>query len=130
MDFEEDVSVAKGERVDSINYYTHELKILNKKLFVLQKNKRDIAEFGNRSLRAHSWFSRVTEYAEYFMDDPNLEDSDDDDGSISPSSLWSGSHDLRPIDEAISHVDVRSDRNNTLIMTSDMTHGTDFVGAY
>ena len=128
MDFEEDVSVAKGERVDSINYYTHELKILNKKLFVLQKNKRDIAEFGNRSLRAHSWFSRVTEYAEYFMDDPNLEDSDDDDGSISPSSLWSGSHDLRPIDEAISHVDVRSDRNNTLIMTSDMTHGTDFVG--
>lgn len=128
MNFEEDVSVGKGERVDSINYYTHELKLFNKKLFVLQKNKRDVAEFGNRSLRAHSWFSRVTEYAEYFMDDPNLEDSDDDDGSISQSSLWSGSHDPRPINEAVSQVDVLSNRNNSLIMTSDVTYGTDFAG--
>jgi len=122
MDFDDDELVAKGERVDCINYYTHQLKRLNKKLFILQKNKRDIVEFGNQSLRATSWFSRVTEYAEYFMDDPNVEDSDDDDRSVSPSSLRSGSHDLRHNNDFVLPREDVPDRQNSLIMKPIMTH--------
>jgi hypothetical protein len=77
--------IVKGGKVDSINYYTHQLKNLNKKMFVLQKKKRDVAEFGNHTLMAASWYTMVSEYAEYFMDDPNVEESDEED--LVPESI-------------------------------------------
>ena len=78
--------------MDSINFYTHELKRINKSMFVKQKHKRDIAAYGNGSLRANSWFSKVSEFAQFFMDDPNEEDSDAEDewdnSSRCHSTVW------------------------------------------
>ena len=128
MDFDEDESIiTKGERVDCINYYTHQLKLLNKNLFILQKKKRDIAECGNQSLRANSWFSRVTEYAECFMDDPNVEDSDDDDQSMAPPSLWNGSHNPRPKNDHVQQTVGVPDRHNSLLIETDITHDTNLA---
>ena len=60
----------RGERVDSIDYYTHDLKILNEEMKKEQIDKENVAKFGNRSLIAHKWSSvAASEYADMFRDD-------------------------------------------------------------
>jgi hypothetical protein len=124
--FEDDQKIDKGARVDSISYYTHQLKHLNRQMFLIQKNKRDIAEHGNSSIRAHSWFTRVSEYAELFMDDPNLEDSDDD-NSVGP--CFFGSEGRKRFKNASDSQDqtVVSSRQNSLLMESDFI-SADYLG--
>eukprot|EP00557_Chaetoceros_sp_GSL56_P003961 CAMPEP_0176502360 /NCGR_PEP_ID=MMETSP0200_2-20121128/14707_1 /TAXON_ID=947934 /ORGANISM="Chaetoceros sp., Strain GSL56" /LENGTH=1124 /DNA_ID=CAMNT_0017901417 /DNA_START=137 /DNA_END=3511 /DNA_ORIENTATION=+ len=126
VDFEGDPKIGRGTRVDSISYYTHQLKCLNRQMFLIQKNKRDIAEHGNSSIRADSWFTRVSEYAELFMDDPNLEDSDDD-NSLGPCFFGTESRKrFKDTSDIIDHTNVKS-RQNSLVMESDFTNA-DYLG--
>jgi Uncharacterized integral membrane protein len=124
--FDDDQKIDKGSRVDSISYYTHQLKQLNRQMFLIQKNKRDIAEHGNSSIRAYGWFTRVSEYAELFMDDPNLEDSDDD-NSLGPCLF--GNDRRKRIKYASDSQDqfIASNRQNSLLMEPDITSG-DYLG--
>eukprot|EP00804_Cyclotella_cryptica_P010295 CCRYP_012233-RB/>CCRYP_012233-RB protein AED:0.36 eAED:0.36 QI:398/1/1/1/0.85/0.87/8/444/916 len=46
----------KGERVDSINYYTRKLTVINEKLAKMQHEKIEFAQRGNDQVRA-SWIS-------------------------------------------------------------------------
>lgn len=103
--------IQKGDLVDSIDYYTKQLMDMNKEMFVMQKQKRDIAEYGNKSLKANSWFERVEEYAEHFIYDVEQSDSDEDESSISNASLWSGS---------INHA-LDAERGNNLLFTPPET---------
>ena len=120
MDFDDKDTVAKGEKVDSINYYTHQLKGLNKKMFIEQKKKRDIAENGNKSLMATSWFSKVSEYAELFMDDPNMEESSDE-SSVTDQGNESGH-------SVISEIDFPANEESLMHrFKSELTIGADFV---
>ncbi len=113
--------VDKGQRVDSINYYTHQLKSLNKKMFLLQKKKRDVAEFGNNTLMAASWYTMVSEYAEYFMDDPNVEDSDEDE-------LLGFVDDITPLEERELQIGENGPMGSVHRQTSEVTMGTEFMG--
>jgi len=49
----------RGDRVDSINYYTKILSILNEKFRVLQEEKKTLAEIGNDSVSATQWLSHM-----------------------------------------------------------------------
>ena len=53
----------RGERVDSINYYTTELNKLNEKLLNLQEIKKTMAEQGNDSVSATQWISNMLNLA-------------------------------------------------------------------
>ena len=60
----------RGERVDSISYYTDDLKELNEEMAKKQLEKENVAKFGNRSLIAQDWLSvAASEYADMFRDD-------------------------------------------------------------
>lgn len=113
---------AKGVRVDSISYYTQDLAARSRSLFRLQKLKENIADTGNHSLRAETWFDKIVleveAAADLIMGDSILDndlilpaDSKDGDiaflhaenmtsryGSISPSTLPY----LRPQTSAVS----------------------------
>jgi len=103
---ETDGEVNRGERVDSIQYYTYDLQKTNCDLFLLQKEKLSIADAGNRSLRATGWFSAVSKIADMFIEenddyDNSYEDSDwrsnseswnhSKDASIDAPQTWSSS---------------------------------------
>ena len=51
----------KGQRVDSIQYYTVELLDINADIIELQRNKTEVAETGNED--AKNWFERVLDSA-------------------------------------------------------------------
>ncbi|KAL7521067.1 hypothetical protein ACHAWX_005758 [Stephanocyclus meneghinianus] len=58
----------KGERVDSINYYSRKLTVINEKLARMQHEKIQLAQRGNDQVRASQWISdaidRVSSAAE------------------------------------------------------------------
>lgn len=49
----------RGEEVDSINYYTRYLAILNEKVSKMREEKIAIAQSGDGSLRASQWISHA-----------------------------------------------------------------------
>lgn len=48
---------ARGEKVDSINYYNRELSIMNERVARMQHEKIELAQKGNDSVRASQWIS-------------------------------------------------------------------------
>ena len=71
----------RGENVDSINYYSRELTIMNERVARMQHEKIELAQKGNDSVRASQWIShaidRVSSVAE-----STLRSSHDGDGLI------------------------------------------------
>jgi len=71
----------KGEKVDSINYYSRELTVMNEKMARMQHDKIELALKGNDSVRASQWIShaidRVSTAAE-----TTLSSNTQDDGLI------------------------------------------------
>jgi len=53
----------RGERVDSIEYYTRELATMNEKVLQLQQEMTDIASQGNDNTYATDWFGRIVQHA-------------------------------------------------------------------
>ncbi len=113
-DDEEDYT-RKGIRVDSIDYYTQDLLHMNSKMFLLQKERGEIAAFGNRSLNGSGWFTTLSRYAEMIFqadlnddegdnnnnnDTPEEEDDDHDESSIeslSSLNLYNRTASMKPI---------------------------------
>lgn len=62
----------RGETVDSINYYSRELSVLNERMARMQHGKIELAQRGNDSARASQWIShaidRVSTAAEDRLD--------------------------------------------------------------
>jgi Late exocytosis, associated with Golgi transport/Cytosolic domain of 10TM putative phosphate transporter len=76
---------ARGTRVDSIAYYTHELAAHSRILFRLQQRKVGIAETGNHSIRADQyWLERVVQEFS-LVGDQILDDSVLDNALQAPS---------------------------------------------
>ena len=48
---------SKGERVDSIHYYTRELRVMNDRVARMQHDKVELAQKGNDTVRASQWIS-------------------------------------------------------------------------
>eukprot|EP00581_Thalassiosira_minuscula_P017487 CAMPEP_0183711430 /NCGR_PEP_ID=MMETSP0737-20130205/6933_1 /TAXON_ID=385413 /ORGANISM="Thalassiosira miniscula, Strain CCMP1093" /LENGTH=1006 /DNA_ID=CAMNT_0025939935 /DNA_START=103 /DNA_END=3123 /DNA_ORIENTATION=+ len=70
----------RGEKVDSINYYSRELTVMNERVSRIQREKIELAQKGNDSIRASQWIShaidRVSTAAESTLRPPS------DDGLI------------------------------------------------
>lgn len=49
---------AVGEKVDSVQYYSTYLDILNEKVAAMRQGKLDLAERGNDTKRASEWISQ------------------------------------------------------------------------
>ena len=58
-EYEDDVKIQKGVKVDSVQYYTRELRIVNEKFLEMQKKRNEEAEDGNVSILADNWFTSV-----------------------------------------------------------------------
>jgi len=76
--------LCKGLMVDSIDYYTRELNYANTKMYMLQREVKDLADDGNRSVTGNGWFTALSYFAEMFMDD----DDDDDYSSLDDSDFF------------------------------------------
>jgi hypothetical protein len=65
MGIDDDISVhsdrlpRRGENVDSINYYSRELSIMNERVARMQHEKIELAQKGNDSVRASQWISHA-----------------------------------------------------------------------
>ena len=72
---------ARGEKVDSINYYSRELSVMNDRVARMQQDKIELAQKGNDTARASQWIShaidRVSTVAE-----STLRPNQDEDGLI------------------------------------------------
>ena len=94
---DDDNPVEKGEMVDSISYYTKSLKKINQKMFILQKQKRQIAEEGNKS-KQNGWFSEMSDFADRYIEGAWSEDtmsietmsSEEYDAPLEKASTWAG----------------------------------------
>lgn len=75
FDDEDEDFTRRGVRVDSIDYYTHDLQRMNSAMMVLQQEKIDVAAYGNISLTGNQWFDSISQYADMFFED-ELSDSD------------------------------------------------------
>ena len=54
------VEPRRGERVDSISYYTHKLAVINEKFTNMQREKKELAHGGgNDQVRASQWISQA-----------------------------------------------------------------------
>eukprot|EP00985_Skeletonema_marinoi_P023778 scaffold16004_cov202-Skeletonema_marinoi.AAC.2 len=51
----------KGEKVDSINYYSRELTVMNEKMARMQHDKIELAMKGNDSVRASQWIAHAVD---------------------------------------------------------------------
>ena len=49
----------RGEKVDSINYYTRELSVMNERMSRMQHDKIELAQKGNDNVRASQWISHA-----------------------------------------------------------------------
>ena len=49
----------RGEKIDSINYYSRELTVMNERLTRMQYEKIELAQRGNDSARASEWISNA-----------------------------------------------------------------------
>ena len=58
-DSEHGNSPQKGERVDSITYYTDQLEMINNKVKNMQSEKKALAYSGDPSIRASQWISHM-----------------------------------------------------------------------
>jgi hypothetical protein len=76
-DYDLNEEIPKGAKVDSIKYYTRDLMRLNALMHEEQKTKLGLAEFGNFTLQANTWFSRVNDVVQHIVDDPYQYDSDE-----------------------------------------------------
>lgn len=56
-------SPQRGERVDSINYYTSQLVVLNETMDEMQKEKKTVAAEGNAPNDATPWISSLIDNA-------------------------------------------------------------------
>ena len=56
---DDDVKIPKGVKVDSVKYYTRELRIINEKFLDKQKKFNEDAEDGNILILADNWFTTV-----------------------------------------------------------------------
>lgn len=94
---DDDNPVEKGEMVDSISYYTKSLQKINQKMFILQKQKRQIAEEGNKSTR-NGWFSEMSDFADRYIEGAWSDDtmsietmsSEEYDAPLPKASTWAG----------------------------------------
>ncbi len=82
-DGDEEVHVKKGLRVDSIDYYTRDLQDMNTKMFLLQKQKGEVAAFGNKSINGNGWFSALSEYAQMVFDEELSDKENEEQGENS-----------------------------------------------
>eukprot|EP00986_Skeletonema_menzelii_P004681 scaffold1625_cov144-Skeletonema_menzelii.AAC.10 len=71
----------KGERVDSINYYSRELTVMNEKMARMQHDKIELAQKGNDSVRASQWISRAIDRVSTAAE-TTLSSNSQDDGLI------------------------------------------------
>ena len=78
----------KGERVDSIEYYTRDLARMNEKVAQLQQEMVDVASRGDDNIYATDWFGRIVQHA--------FAGRLDDDGISSESREKYGSFDATP----------------------------------
>ncbi|KAL7549353.1 hypothetical protein ACHAWF_012625 [Thalassiosira exigua] len=85
---DDDASVAsdhlpqRGETVDSINYYSRELSIMNQKVSSMQHDKVELAQKGNDSLRASQWISHAIDRVSSAAESTLRPSRDGDDGLI------------------------------------------------
>lgn len=81
----ESVQLKSGMRVDSIEYCTRKLQHVNNKMFLIQKEKAQQAENGDKSLRGFDkWFTNLSQYVDRIFTelDHDSKDEDDDDSDI------------------------------------------------
>ena len=62
IDFGHD-ELARGDRVDSISYYSRDLQLLNRYMAELQRRNMNVAHTGNVRVRAKTWFAWVADMA-------------------------------------------------------------------
>ena len=60
-DFDDDSKIPKGTNVDSVSYYTRQLKIVNASFFKMQQEKNKGAETGNVAILAENWFTYIAQ---------------------------------------------------------------------
>ena len=68
----------RGEKVDSINYYSRELAVMNDRVARMQHEKIELAQKGNDSVRASQWISHAIDRVSSAADSalrPNQDDS-------------------------------------------------------
>ena len=76
------VEPRRGDRVDSISYYSHKLKNINERLARMQKEKIELAQKGNDQLRASQWISQAIDRVSTAAEN-TLGSQTDEDGLIS-----------------------------------------------
>ena len=79
----------KGEKVDSISYYSRELTVMNEKMARLQQDKIELAMKGNDSVRASQWISRAIDRVSNVAES-TLTSNNQDDGLITGFGASSG----------------------------------------
>lgn len=135
---EEEDYTRKGIRVDSIDYYTQDLLHMNSKMFLLQKERGEIAAFGNRSLNGSGWFTALSRYAEMIFqadltddegdinnNDTPKEDDDNDESSIeslSSLNLYNRRASMKPI-RAVSFTTNNENSETITKKLGDTTNG-------
>jgi hypothetical protein len=62
LDLEHD-DLSRGDRVDSISYYSRDLQLLNRYMAELQRRNMNAAHTGNVRVRAKTWFAWVADMA-------------------------------------------------------------------
>lgn len=73
------VQVKPGSRVDSIEYYTRQLRHINNKMFLLQKERGEQAVVDGRSLRGFDkWFNTLSLYVDKFFLNLGTDSKDED----------------------------------------------------
>lgn len=71
----------KGEKVDSINYYSRELTVMNERMAHMQHDKIELALKGNDSARASVWISHAIDRVQTAAES-TLSSNSQDDGLI------------------------------------------------
>ena len=71
----------KGEKVDSINYYSRELTVMNERMARMQHDKIELALKGNDSARASVWISHAIDRVQTVAES-TLSSNSQDDGLI------------------------------------------------
>lgn len=71
----------KGEKVDSINYYSRELTVMNERMARMQHDKIELALKGNDSARASVWISHAIDRVQTAAES-TLSSNSQDDGLI------------------------------------------------
>jgi hypothetical protein len=100
---------------------------LNSLMHEEQKSKLGLAEFGNFTLQANTWFSRVNDVVQHIVDDPYQYDSDDtsdddQDGEVSHQDNYR--LDTPVDDNSISYVDNEAEVISTDTFPDHLGYGS------